>query len=486
MYNKSQAIFANITGIGGAIATIRISGEARILQNTLNALDARHAVSGRKLSIIETSDANLLLAQGESVFALKANCVVYAKIYDRNDGIPTELDECLITHFCAPNSFTGEAVLEVSIHGSSYVLEKTLAILSSIDGARHAEAGEFSYRAFLNGKIDLVQAESINSLIASKTQMQHKLAMGGLLGKYSAVFAQWRDSTIECLAYIESLIDFSDEELPSGIENTLLAKIETLKSDIIYHLEKDVLMKITDGVKIVLFGKPNAGKSSIFNAILNENCAIVSQIAGTTRDVIEKQITLSGIPCTLYDTAGLREAGDEIEIEGIRRAKVKIDESDIKIHIIDASDSENWQHLRATTELKKADIIIINKSDIAGPDTIRALKSNLDNTLGTNRQSQTLTVSAHNKADISTIHRQLEHILQERFTNNATDNVILNVRHKTALENALFALKRFNLKDIELAAEDLRITTSALSAIIGTICVEDILGEVFSKFCIGK
>ncbi len=407
----------------------------------------------------------------------QANQVKFAKIYDPRSGYL--LDETLITFFASPNSFTGEDVVEISIHGSSYIIKKLLEILSQIADVRLAQAGEFSKRAFLNNKLDLVQAEAIVDLIACETEMQHKQALKQLQGHLGIIYENWRYQIIEISALIESGIDFPDEDLPQNLVDELLEKTEQLKKEINDHISDNKRgQKIKEGLSLAIIGSPNVGKSSLLNFLAKSEVAIVSDVAGTTRDVIEISLDLAGVAVKIADTAGLRQSDDKIEQEGIKRALNKASQADVKILLIDATKPVKHQAV-----VDDNTIIVFNKMDLIDDknnDGYIALKSLKD------LYPQAIEISLLNKNNVDFLIKKLEEKVLELIPSQHLP-AITQERYRVALHNVLKNLENFSLeKNIEFAAEDLRQAGLELAQITGRINVDDILDVVFSRFCIGK
>ena len=375
------------------------------------------------------------------------------------------IDEVLVSFFQSPKSFTGEDVAEISIHASPFIAKKIFEILSDQKNCRFAEAGEFSKRAFLNGKLDLVQAEAIPDLIAAETAAQHKQALRQLEGKLGAIYEDWRFRLIEISAMIEAAIDFPDEDLPKNIIDKVESDVEKLKSEIASHLnDNKVGQKIKDGLNLAIIGAPNVGKSSLINFLAQSEVAIVSEIAGTTRDVVETHLSIAGVAVKISDTAGLRETEDKIEAEGIRRALKKASEADLKIFLIDAKNPV----LRADL-IDENTIIVVNKIDLESFNFDGAVEISLTNNVNTTQLLKKLA----------------EKILE--LIPNQNSPLITQERYRSALRNSVANLECFSLeKNIELAAEDLRMTAREIGKITGKVDIENILDVIFSRFCIGK
>ncbi len=375
------------------------------------------------------------------------------------------IDEVLVSFFQSPKSFTGEDVAEISIHASPFIAKKIFEILSDQKNCRFAEAGEFSKRAFLNGKLDLVQAEAIPDLIAAETAAQHKQALRQLEGKLGAIYEDWRFRLIEISAMIEAAIDFPDEDLPKNIIDKVESDVEKLKNEIASHLnDNKVGQKIKDGLNLAIIGAPNVGKSSLINFLAQSDVAIVSEIAGTTRDVVETHLSIAGVAVKISDTAGIRETEDKIEAEGIRRALKKASEADLKIFLIDAKNPV----LRADL-IDEQTIIVVNKIDLEPFNFDGAIEISLTNNVNTTQ-----------------LLKKLEEKILELIPNQNSP-FITQERYRSALRNSAANLESFSLeKNIELAAEDLRMTAREIGKITGKVDIENILDVIFSRFCIGK
>lgn len=444
-------IFSSITGSFGAVSVIRISG-SNVIQ-CLERLGFKGSPKHQKAS--------------------------FQKIFDIKTG--ELIDESLITFFQSPNSFTGEDVAEISIHASPFIAKKIFQILSEIDGVRLAEAGEFSKRAFLNGKIDLVQAEAIPDLIESETSSQHKQALKQLQGELGKIYEDWRFRLIQISAHLEAYIDFPEDDLPQNIIDKVEFDVKKLSSEIQNHLSDEKIgQKIKDGLSLAIIGAPNVGKSSLINFLAKSEVAIVSEIAGTTRDVVETHLSIAGIAVKIADTAGLRQTQDLIEKEGIKRALQKAEDADLKIFVLDANNPilrEEDQNL-----IDKNTIIILNKIDLCEkmPDWVNNLNP--------------IAISLTNRINTSNLFKRLEekiiNILPNNFSNNFSGQssaLITQERYRISLKNAAGFLEEFSLdKNIELAAEDLRMTAREIGKITGKVDIENILDVIFSSFCIGK
>ncbi len=382
----------------------------------------------------------------------------------RDPKTSEKIDETLISFFKSPQSFTGEDVAEISIHASPFIARKIFEILSTVEDVRLAEAGEFSKRAFLNGKLDLVQAEAIPDLIAAETAAQHKQALQQLSGKLGEIYEDWRFRLIEISAMLEAAIDFPDEDLPQNIIEKVEENVRKLRDEISLHLnDQKIGQKIKNGLSLAIIGAPNSGKSSLINFLAKSEVAIVSEIAGTTRDVVETHLEIAGVAVKISDTAGLRETSDQIESEGIRRALKKAAEADLKIFLVDAQNPILRDDL-----IDENTIVVMNKIDKKPAN------------------SKFLEISLTQNINTSNLIKNLEEKIVEMIPNHNMP-LITQERYRTSLQNAVSNLENFNLqKNIELASEDLRMTAREIGKITGKIDIENILDVIFSRFCIGK
>jgi len=388
------------------------------------------------------------------------------------------LDDGLVLWFPGPASFTGEDVAEFQIHGGKAVVAAFLEALSSLKGLRLAEPGEFTRRAFDNGKMDLTEAEGLADLIHAETEAQRKQALRQMEGALGDLYEGWRERLVRALAHQEAGIDFIEEEdIPEEIIAAVSKAVEALKADIENHLRDGHKgERLRDGIRIAIIGPPNAGKSSLLNRLARREAAIVSNIAGTTRDVIEVHLDLGGFPVVVSDTAGLRESGDQIEEEGVRRARRVAEEADIRVVVLDGA---FWPRIDSATQQALAEnddsLIVINKWDIAKNENTTCSSLSVSGTL-----------SAKTGEGLEAFLGYLTKLIAVRWEQGSTP-WLTRERHRAALEDSLDALNRYQAEgDEELAAEDLRLAARALGRITGRVDVEDLLDVIFSEFCIGK
>lgn len=384
------------------------------------------------------------------------------------------LDEGLVLAFPAPHSFTGEDMAELQIHGARASIEATLAALQHF-GLRPAEAGEFTLRAFTNGRLDLAQAEGLADLIDSETDQQRQQALGQFGGRLSQISGRWRRSLLDIAAPLAAAVDFPDEEdVPAQIEAKARPVIENLIADLEKYLasaERGRLIR--EGLSVILLGRPNAGKSTLLNHLLGSDQAIVSPTPGTTRDMIEARLELAGMAVTLIDTAGLREKSeDPIEQEGMRRARDRAARADMKIIMLDASAPEQARSGDLLGMAGANDLIIWNKTDLAPPP----------------KSPRGLAISLATGSGLEALLSAIEdHIGQIAAGEEAP--ILTRERHIKAVKDTITELKQsLDLLELQpdMAAENVRLAARALARITGAIDVEEVLGEIFSSFCIGK
>ncbi len=376
------------------------------------------------------------------------------------------LDEGLVLWFASPASFTGEDVAELHVHGGPAVIEAVVNACLSQPGVRPAEPGEFTRRAFENGKLDLAEAEGLADLVDAETEGQRRQALRQAKGALSALYEGWRGKLIEAAALIEAEIDFPDEDLPGALSRRAGPILRALADDMGAHLADHRGERVRDGFRIAIIGPPNAGKSSLLNALAQREAAIVSDIPGTTRDVVEVRLVLAGYPVWIADTAGLREAADAIEAEGVRRALARAEEADLRIGLVEADNATVPALLAALSE---SDLVVKSKADLTG-------------------ESGPLTVSAKTGQGIPDLQALIASRVAEALGREEAP-ALTRARHRRLVEEARAALFRaIPALDAgpELAAEDVRVAAHAIGRLTGRIDVEDLLDEIFSSFCIGK
>lgn len=386
------------------------------------------------------------------------------------------LDDGLLLWFPGPASFTGEDVAELHIHGGRATVEAVAGALSRF-GLRPAEPGEFSRRAFLAGRIDLTAAEAMADLVDAETDAQRRQALRQLGGGLSATLDAWRGRLIDLLAHTEAWIDFPDEDLPPEVGEAARAGVAALAVEIGEFLADNRRgERLRHGFRIAIVGAPNVGKSSLLNAVAARDVAIVSETAGTTRDVIEVHLDLGGWPVTLADTAGLREAADEIEREGVRRALDRAEAADLRLVVFASGNETDTASLGVLARDPAAAIAVVNKADLGGgiPEALASFRP--------------LSVSARTGAGLPELLTAVETAAASALGGGASEGAPLTrLRHRTALEACLAALERAGTAaEPELMAEDLRLAARALGRITGRVDVEDLLDAIFRDFCIGK
>ena len=387
------------------------------------------------------------------------------------------IDEGIIIWFPGPESYTGEDMAEIHVHGSKAVVSALQNEISKIKSCRLAEPGEFTKVAFQNGKINLLKAESIADLISAETEIQRLQAVKIMRGKSSEKFNELREKLLKILSFVEAKIDFPDEDLPE--DN--LKKIKQESADVLNEINKilndqKVGEIIREGFKIAIVGPTNAGKSSLLNNLSNREVAIVSEIAGTTRDVVETHLNIDGYPVIISDTAGIRDSKDEIERKGIKLSLKKAENADLKLVVVDAKNIDLSGFLNDL--LKDDAILVVNKSDL--------LKEKLDPKI---LKFNHVLISLKDNLQIDLLILKIKNSLKNKFITEE-DILITRERHRQHLLQCANYLKNFldknDKKDFDKAAEDLRLATRHLGMIVGKVDVEEILGSIFNDFCIGK
>ena len=442
---------------------------------TIYALSTGPGISGVAIIRISGSEASNVIKSLTGGKIPKPRMAALRKINNINTS--ELIDEGIILWFPGPESYTGEDMAEIHVHGGKAVVLAVQEQISKVKNCRLAEPGEFTKLAFQNGKINLLKAESIADLISAETEIQRLQAVKIMKGKSSEKFIELREKLLKILSFIEAKIDFPEEDLP--VEN--LKKIKKDSSDVLNDINKilndqKVGEIIREGFKIAIVGPTNAGKSSLLNNISNREVAIVSEIAGTTRDVIEAHLNIDGYPVTISDTAGIRNSKDEIEKKGIKLSLKKAENADLKLVIVDAKSIDLSGFL--TDLLKNNAILVVNKSDL--------LKEKLDpEILNFNH----VLISLKDNLNIEKLISKIKDNLKNKFI-ISEDILITRERHRQHLVQCVDHLKNFldknNKKDFDKAAEDLRLATRHLGMIVGKVDVEEILGSIFNDFCIGK
>ena len=387
------------------------------------------------------------------------------------------IDQGILLWFPGPESYTGEDMAEFHVHGSKAVIEAINLCLSKIEGCRLAEPGEFTKIAFQNGKINLLKAESISDLISSETEIQRKQAIKIMSGKSSDKFNSLRERLLKILSNIEAKIDFPDEDLPDNILKNIHSETKSIKNEIDKILnDQKVGERIREGFKIAIIGPTNAGKSSLLNYLSKRDIAIVSEIAGTTRDVIEAHLNLNGYPVVISDTAGIRDSKDEIEKKGIKLALERAEKADLNLIVIEPKSVDFSRFLKKFRP--KNSILVINKMELGTDNITEEIKN-----------YETVFISIKKEKNLDKLINLIKENLKNKFILQ-DDIYITRQRHRTNLEKCVEHLTNFeeknSLEDFDKAAEDLRLATRYLGTIVGKVDVEEILGSIFNDFCIGK
>ena len=442
------------------------------MKHTIFALASAQGRAG--VSIIRLSGPQALwAAQQLTSKNLTPRLATYTSITYQNELI----DEAVVVWFKAPHSFTGEDCVELHVHGSKAILDRLYIILLEL-GLKLAMPGEFSRRALEHGKLDLTQAEAIADLVDAESEAQRRQALTQLGGGLKAQYMAWRSGLIDLLARLEVYIDFPDEDLPTELADSILDRIRSLE----HALDAAIAdshrgRQIREGYRIVILGEPNAGKSSLFNALLKTEAAIVTPIAGTTRDIIEAQLRIGPYSVLLYDTAGLRETDEAIEAEGIRRARVKAEEADLRIWVIDSTGPA------LPEDFRDGDLMVFNKIDEAEATERQAVAN-----LRVSRETSVFAVSVSMGVGMTELVASVERIISEQLSAQ-TFPAATRLRHIERLTEArdqLAIARRSDLAVPELTAENVRSAVNSFDQLFGRYDVEGVLDVIFSSFCIGK
>jgi tRNA modification GTPase len=435
MLRSTDTIFAAASGFGrAAVAVIRLSGPGT--RGAVEALAGRVPDQPRRMSLRTL----------------------------RHPTTCEALDQALVVWMPGPNSFTGEDQAELQIHGGVAVRGAVLAALSTLEGCRPAEAGEFTRRAFLNGRMDLSAVEGLADLIDAETEAQRRQALRQMEGALGHAVEAWREEALQILALLEAALDFSDEgDVPEGLEREARRRIEILRDGIAKVLAYPSGERLREGFVVVLAGAPNAGKSTLLNALARREVAIVSPIAGTTRDIIEVRCDLGGLPVSFVDTAGLRDSADAVEQEGVARARARAAAADLVLWLV-APDGDRVQP-------ERAGLIVGTKADLGAAAAVDLL------------------VSAATGRGLEALLARIEAEAQRAL--GSGDAVLTRERHRQALQDAQSSLDRAlaimgQNGPTELAAEEVRLATRAIGRITGRVDVDDMLDRLFGAFCIGK
>ena len=459
---EADTIFAVASGAGhAAIAVMRISGPAS--RSALEALCGRAPAPRR------------------------------ASLRRLRDGEGAELDQAMVVWLPGPGSYTGEDSVELFLHGGRAVIDGVAEALVRL-GARPAEAGEFTRRAFLNGRMDLTEAEAVHDLVAAETAAQRRQALRQLDGALGTIYRGWADRLRVMLAQQEALIDFPDEDLPPEVEATVLAELAALRGEVATHLDDGRRgERLREGLVFAVTGRPNVGKSSLVNALAERDVAIVSPTPGTTRDALETRVVLGGVPVTLVDTAGLRESTDAIEAEGVRRALARAADADLVVVVTEAGEEDNtppplagggWGEGAVPVPVRPHPLPQGEGEHVVVAARHLLVTNKLD--LGGVAPASAIGISALTGEGLDTLRTRLAKAARS-LTQSAGPPPLTQARHRAALQEAAARLTDAGIAELpELRAEDLRLALRALGRITGSVGVEDILDTLFSRFCIGK
>jgi len=421
------------------------------------------------------------LFKGKKAFdRIKSHTLSYGKIIDPEKG--EVIDEVLISKMKGPNTFTKEDIIEINCHGGTIIMKRILELVLR-QGARLAEPGEFTKRAFLNGRIDLSQAEAVIDLINSKTDESSKAAVDQLEGKLSVRIREVRSRLIELIAHIEVTVDYPEHDIEEITGQKIYEELKTIRKKldkIIEGFEKGRIMR--EGISAVIIGKPNVGKSSLLNELTGKNKAIVTDIPGTTRDIIEEYININGVPVKIVDTAGIRETEDVVEKIGVEKAEKAIEAADLIIMMVDAKEGMKEEDLKILERIKnKKVILVINKIDLADngtgfriPDSIKTVKTSLKRDIG-----------------IEDLEKEIEELFLKGEVSANSEVLLTNVRHKDLIDKAVSSIDDAcrayeNKMPLDFVTIDIKSAAEYLGQITGESVREDVMREIFSRFCVGK
>lgn len=474
---RSGVAVIRLSGPGAGPALLRLAPDLNVLPTARRATRVFLFDSGSSVADHSASEPNDSRFESESNNSHNNTPFALKDVQNHNESesslvLNGLIDDGLAIWFPGPASFTGEDVVELHVHGGASVLETLTACLIAMPGVRTAEPGEYSRRAFENGKMDLTAAEAIADLVDAETTAQRRQALAQMGGALADLYDGWRSQLVGALAYLEACIDFAEEDIPDDLMARSAATLTRLRDSIGDHLhDNGIGERIRDGFRIALTGAPNVGKSSLMNALAKRDVAIVSDIAGTTRDVLEVPMDLGGYAATLIDTAGLRETDDVVEIEGVRRARAAADAADVRVHLLDASEPADL------IDVPVGAMVVLNK---------------IDKVDGEIMPNGALPLSAKTGNGLDDFVKTLtDHVSQLATTRVNDSPPLTRARHRAALEDCVTALDRARDgaakgQDMEMIAEDMRVAAQALGKITGRIDVEDLLDKIFKDFCIGK
>ena len=457
-------------------------------QDTITALVT--AVGESSVGIIRisgpeaTNIANKIYKGKTDFTTAESHTVHYGYVYDAKHD--KKIDEAIFLLMRGPRSFTGEDVVEVQCHGGMVVLKQTLQLILSC-GARLAEQGEFSKRAFLNGRLDLAQAESIMDIVQAKTERGVDLALSQLQGSLSGMVKELRADLLELVAFIQADIDYPDDDIERLTPEEYQSRVANLKEQIASVLQNAQKGKIIrDGLRVVIAGKPNVGKSSLLNALLGQERAIVTDIPGTTRDVIEEYINLNGIPLKIVDTAGIRETDNVVEQIGVDKAQQFVKHADLVLYVVDALQGLTEEDTQMLDEIKNQHVIyLMNKSDVGITDEARAAFADA---IG---GAPVLEISAREKLGLDQLEQRIMDLFFSGTLEVQNDIMVTNVRHIQILEESAAHMEGFLTglmlgMSVDFLVIDLQNAWEKLGKITGETVEEDLLDQIFSKFCLGK
>ncbi len=422
----------------------------------------------------------------ETITDVKTTGIKYLKIWDP-ENTDVLLDQCVALYFQSPHSFTGEDVVEFQLHGSKAIVTSVLEALHGMKFLRQAEPGEFSRRAFFHNKIDLTKAEGLAMLLDADTSIEKDVALKQFTGSLETLYGTWRKMLLDSISALEAIIDFPDDDIPEEILDAVDYQIRILTERMEEHLyASEKAQKIFEGIKVAIVGPPNAGKSSLLNLLANDEIAIVSEEAGTTRDVVNVKIQVGGYGFILQDTAGIREESAEenicgVEKEGIRRAKITLENADIILYVFDVNNID----LSVIERHHERTFIILNKIDkLEDEDDIDIIKSQL---LKVIPNALPLPMSVKYKENIDMLLEEFSDMIEDYYFIDSDQAIATKLRHNDLLDETIYALNLFDIAEsLEISIENLRAAAMYLGKMTGEFNTEEVLDNIFSRFCIGK
>lgn len=444
--------------------------------NTIHSLATPKGKAGVAIIRISGDNSLEILKKLTNIKDIKENTVKHCCIYDLEKNL---IDKAVVLYFKSPKSFTGFDVVEIHCHGSMVIVKNICNTIENTLLSKQSLPGEFTKQAFINNKIDLYSSEALNDLINAETEIQLKNSQERFFGNTKDIFKEWYNKNLKILSLIEAFIDFPEEDIPQDLENEINEKVDNLIKELNQEINNYANNRIiNNGFNISLYGKPNVGKSSLINLLTKKETSIVTNIEGTTRDIIQERLNINGYLVNIFDTAGIRETNNEIEKIGITKTEQNIKNSDLIIHIFDINNYNEKEIFKQINKIENIkNLIIFNKIDLIDNNTLNQLKQKFNDAI---------FISTLNDEKIHEVFKKIKENIHNTVPKNSF-SVLTRDRQKNALKNAINYLTRFKEEDfIELKCENLRLSIYEISSITGKHDIEDILENIFNDFCIGK